>query len=153
MDNFFLDLDNFNKLPPVYCLNDIMLKLPLNFVLFSLGLIMVILCIFCSEICDCQNKFLHCKLQCTSWWGSFFFWSFVLICNKLATIRPIPKDVDVHEHHDLGSLYPIHLSFNTVERMFICTWTPWPWLVYIQSIYHSKLFRRCSHVNEHYDLG
>ena len=84
-------------------------------------------------------------MQCTSWWGSFFFWSFVLICNKLATFGPIPKDVHVHEHHDLGSLYPIHLSFETVQKMFMCTWTPWPWLVYIQSIYPSKLFKICSH--------
>ena len=48
MDNFFLDLDNFNKLPPVYYLKDIILKLPLNFVLFSLGLMMVILLFFSS---------------------------------------------------------------------------------------------------------
>ena len=46
MDNFFLDLDNFNKLLPVCGLNDIMLKLPLNFLLFSPGLIMLILFIF-----------------------------------------------------------------------------------------------------------
>ena len=61
MDNFFLDFDNFNKLPPVYYLNDITVRLPLIFVLFSPGLTMLILFIFCSEICDCQNKFLHCN--------------------------------------------------------------------------------------------
>ena len=77
MDNFFLDLDNFNKLPPVYYLNDIILKLPLNFVLFSLGLMMVILFFFCSEICDCQNKFLQCNALLD---GAL---SFLIICSDL----------------------------------------------------------------------
>ena len=113
-------------------------------------------------------------MQCTSWWGSFFFdhlfW-FVINLQHLDHFQKMFMYMN-SEHHDLGSLYPIHypsklfkrcsyvhdmntttlvslypipLSFKTGQKTFISTWTPWPWLVYIQSIYPSKLFKICSH--------